>query len=262
MNVPVSPPVDLRNLRELAPETAEKKLSRAIVVRRRRLADVAAPALALGLGVIAATGVLAWRGATAELDRRRRRSGLLLAGGLGLAAIGLGAWQLQRWSLPSPPYEVELRAGRFEVRRYPSLQVAETKVDAPWDHALMEGFRRLAGFILRDNDAQQEIAMTVPVLGTGGEDGYRLSLIMPDDVLVPAPTDARVALANVPARRVAVLRFTGRYTAENLAAHKQALARALARRGLEPKGEAMFAGYDPPSTIPLLRRTELWVELA
>ena len=32
--------------------------------------------------------------------------------------------------------------------------------------------------------------------------------------------------------------------------------------GLEPVGPIVFAGYDPPSTLPLLRLNELWVELA
>ena len=130
MNVPISPPIDLRNLKDLAslePESMEKKLSKALVVRRRSRKK---PIAALGLGVLAATGVLAWRALTAETDRRsrRNRNGFLLAGGLGLAALGLARWQLQRYFTPTPPYEVALHAGSFELRRYPSLQVAETTI--------------------------------------------------------------------------------------------------------------------------------------
>ena len=130
------------------------------------------------------------------------------------------------------------------------------------DEALGEGFRRLAGFTFGANIAAQKVAMTTPVLGTGDEKGYRVSFVLPRDIIVPWPSDPRIALKNVPARMVAALRFHGRHTVENLEAHKIELARALATRGLKPKGEAMFAGYDPPSTIPLLRRTELWVDIA
>lgn len=254
MNLPAAPPVDLGNLGAI--DTIDP--TKALVVRRSRSR---APLLATGLGFLAATGVLGWRMVAVELASRRRRNALLFAAaGLGCAAV-LARWQLQRYFTASPPYDVELGGGRFEVRRYPSLQVAETRVDATWSQALDEGFRRLARFLFGDNVAAQKLSMTTPVLGTGDDDGYRLSFVLPDDVLVPSPRDSRVELKNVPPRRVAALRFHGRYTAENLEAHKRLLARALAEHNLKPVGEAMFAGYDPPTTIPLLRRTELWVEV-
>lgn len=253
--MPLSPPVDLANLSNLA----ETQASRAMVLRRRSRVK---PLAALGAGIIAATGVLALRAFGAA--PRRSRTGLIVAGsvGLGLAALGLARWQLQRYFTPTPPYEVALRSGSFELRRYPSLQIAQTTVDGHWNDALEEGFRRLARFIFGDNASAQKVAMTTPVLGTGDDDGFRVSFVLPRDILVPAPRDPRVELKNVPARMVAALRFHGRYDVKNLEAHKVELARALAERGLKPKGEAMFAGYDPPSTLPFLRRTELWVDIA
>lgn len=255
MNLPAAPPVDLRNLAAI--DTIEP--TKALVVRK---AKSRGRLVATGLGFLAATGVLGWRMVTAELAGRaaRRNALLFAAAGIGAAAL-FARWQLQRYFTASPPYEVELGGGRFEIRRYPSLQIAETRVDATWSEALDEGFRRLAGFIFGANVAHEKLSMTTPVLGTGDEEGYRLSFVLPDDVLVPTPNDARVELKNVPARRVAALRFHGRYSAENLEAHKRLLARALAEHNLKPVGEAMFAGYDPPSTIPALRRTELWVEV-
>ena len=75
--------------------------------------------------------------------------------------------------------------------------------------------------------------MTMPVLGTGDAEGYRLSFVLPNDIVVPTPSDARVELKSVASRRVAALRFHGRHEAENLEAHKQQLARAVARASPE-----------------------------
>jgi hypothetical protein len=256
MNLPATPPVDFKNLAAIAPSDVKPDTSRALVVRKRSKAK---PIAAAGLGLLTATGVLAWRAAITS--RRSHTSELLVAGAAGVALIGLAAWQLQRLFAPQPSYEVELRDGDFEVRRYPSLRTVDTEVDATWDAALDEGFRRLARFIYGDNMEERKLPMTAPVLGTGDKFGYRLSFILGNDTLLPHPKDERIHVGWIPGRRVGVVRFRGRYNAYNLAAHKKDLAHALAVNHLRPRGEAVFAGYDPPTTLPLLRRNELWVEL-
>jgi hypothetical protein len=65
----------------------------------------------------------------------------------------------------------------------------------------------------------------------------------------------------VPARRVAALGFSGRYGGD-IPAHKRNELMFLTRlAGLSPRSEVWFAGYDGPSTLPLLRRNEVLVEL-
>ena len=193
----------------------------------------------------------------------RRKVGLWLGAAGSLALLATARWQLQRVFNEMPPYEVESKHGPLEVRRYPSMRVAETVVDASWDDALKEGFRRLAGFIFGNNDRHQKIAMTSPVLGssTASGDAFKVTFVLPEGVQPPLPEDARVEVHEMAPRRVAVLRFRGRYDADGIEAGKKELAHALAMNGLQPRGEATFAGYDPPSTLPLLRRNELWIEL-
>jgi hypothetical protein len=60
---------------------------------------------------------------------------------------------------------------------------------------------------------------------------------------------------------VAVLRYRGRHDAETMASRSLELLVALRRAGLRYRGNPQFAGYDAPSTLPLLRRNEVWVEL-
>jgi hypothetical protein len=94
---------------------------------------------------------------------------------------------------------------------------------------------------------------------------YTVTFTMPKAIApssLPVPDDSRIHLRAVPARRVAVLRYRGRFTFERVAEHARFLQEVLARAGLETRGEPEFAGYDAPSTLPWLRRNEVWVELA
>jgi hypothetical protein len=78
---------------------------------------------------------------------------------------------------------------------------------------------------------------------------------------LPVPEDSRVRLRSVPPRRVAVLRYSGRYSARRVAEKARQLLEAVDRAGLPTRGEPEFAGYDPPTTLPWLRRNEVWIEL-
>jgi len=79
---------------------------------------------------------------------------------------------------------------------------------------------------------------------------------------LPIPEDPRVRLRPLDERRVAVLRFSGRYTPLRVGDRARELIHRLHREGLEPRGPVEFAGYDPPTTLPFLRRNEVRVELA
>lgn len=78
---------------------------------------------------------------------------------------------------------------------------------------------------------------------------------------LPMPDDERVQLTLKPEARVAVLRYRGHHDADTMASRSLELLVALRRAGLRYRGNPQFAGYDPPSTLPLLRRNEVWVEL-
>lgn len=205
---------------------------------------------------------------------------------LGLATLGVAGlvyWQLQRLFTEEPDYALERRVGPLEIRRYGAIVQAETDVDAPdWRVALDLGFRRLAAYIFGRNHALERVSMTTPVkhgaqraerlpmtapvARTASLEGpWRIAFTMPAGrslTSLPEPDDARVHLTEIPERRVAVLRFNGRYSAERVAAMADALREEARTSGLVTKGEVEFAGYDPPSTLPFLRRNEVWVELA
>jgi hypothetical protein len=262
---------------EGAPTLATKatsRKSRALARTPRRpeenLADVAFwPVLAIapttvGLVVEAVAG------------KRARNAGVLAALGT-TVGLGLFRWQLARLFAEEPAYVVERRIGRFEIRAYPATVRAETKVSGlAWRAALDEGFQRLFGYISKGNEADERIRMTAPVTTfrdhdaaaaiqtTGTSDDVIVAFMMPARrarASLPAPRDARVQLVEGASRRVAVLRYQGSFDADVTRAKQRELYAAMQRVGLKAVGNPAFAGYDPPTTLPFLRRNEVWIEV-
>jgi DNA gyrase inhibitor GyrI len=179
----------------------------------------------------------------------------------GLVALGVVRWQLRRLFVSEPEHTVDARRDGFEIRHYAPVRVAETPVGGTWEEALGQGFRRLAGFIFGSNARKQRIAMTAPVTATREGEGYRVAFAMPEGIDLPRPDDEHIAIHAVPSRRVAVLRFRGRPGVDSIESRKRELLDLAEASGYVPRGEPTFAGYDPPWTLPLLRRNEVWVEI-
>lgn len=212
-------------------------------------------------------GMVALPAAVGALVGRTRRSTLLgsVAGGLtAFTMLGL-RWQLARFFTEQPAYDVEEHIGRLEIRRYHPTVTARTRVaTSNYDWALQTGFKKLAGYIFGDNFNGEKLAMTAPVQ-TSDRDGFVMSFVMPKGrslATLPKPNDSEVELDEVPERRVAVLRFSGRYRGTDVHAHEDQLLKLVKQAGLVATSEPMFAGFDSPSTLPFLRRNEVWVEVA
>jgi hypothetical protein len=101
------------------------------------------------------------------------------------------------------------------------------------------------------------------VLTAMREGRYTVAFVMPPRRSLsdlPRPAHLGVALREIPEHTIAALRFRGRFTRDNVAAHERALLRHLVDAGLATRGSITFAAYDTPLTLPLLRRNELWIE--
>lgn len=203
-------------------------------------------------------------GTAVALITRSKRAGVVAGG---ISAIGLATvrWQLQRLWSDEPAYEVERSFGKLEIRRYPAHVEARTKIDeTAVDRALDAGFDRLAVYIFGANRGGEELDMTAPVVASGISGGHQVAFVMPPErtlASLPRPEDNRVELVEIPERTLAVLSFRGRSTDENVAQHEAELRRQVTAAGLAAKGHATLAAFDPPWTLPAVRRNELWFEV-
>ena len=201
--------------------------------------------------------------------------GVLLAGLLsgGCAVFGGQA-------APEPDYTVAVSEPPFEIREYPALAGATTTAAGDYDDAADAGFRRLFDYIRGANlpaedipmtapvfvePRGREIPMTAPVMVQAEDQAWQVMFILPPGVnaaQAPRPTDASIELGTLPARRVAVVRFTGFLNSGNIAEQRRRLAGWLEGRGERPTGPWQAAGYHPPWTLPWLRRNEVLVPVA
>ncbi len=178
-----------------------------------------------------------------------------------------------------PRYDVVERLGDAELRAYAPRLAAETTVPGAAEAARGEGFRRLAGYIFGGNaggsriamtapvaqaDAGRQIAMTAPVSqAPAGAAGWSIRFFLPAGLLdPPAPRDARVGIVTVPAETMAVLRFPGIASDAAIAAQRTRLLTLLAPTGWAPAGPPVTWFYDPPWTLPPLRRNEVAVPVS
>lgn len=129
------------------------------------------------------------------------------------------------------------------------------------------------GLELVEHPTQERIAMTAPVTAYGAANqnagpsatrGVTVAFTLPAGrplTSFPVPSDPSVRLRSVPSRRVAALRFTGLHGEVSLRRKERELIAKVKQAGFTSRGEPMFAGYDPPTTFPMFRRNEVWIEV-
>ena len=176
---------------------------------------------------------------------------------------------------------VDRLADAVEIRRYGPRAAAEVRLDGAAAGGGMQAqgraFRTLFAYIQGANDggrtiamtapveqrsAGSSIAMTAPVETTTNADGFVMRFFLPDDLTAasaPEPTDPTVAIVELPASDVAVSRFTGWWSEASLARRQATLIDALDGTGWVATGPPVGWFYDPPWTIPFLRRNEVAV---
>lgn len=171
-------------------------------------------------------------------------------------------------NVKTPEYEVISTAAEYELRRYPDLLVAETRGQAGTGGNGL--FPVLAGFIFGGNEASDEIAMTAPVLMAGTAAASNsphepaMQFIMPGEFTMetlPKPVDGRVILREVPTRVLAARRFGWFASAGTRESQLESLLGALRRDGIAVVGEPVYAAYQPPFSVPFLKRHEMLVEV-
>jgi hypothetical protein len=196
-------------------------------------------------------------------------------------------WTGPLMATEEPKFESLRKEDNFEVRRYAPLIVAETVVEGDMDSASRRGFRLIADYIFGNNEriamtkpvvaeAQgkaEKIAMTAPVSiepesadrnRMAGAQRWRVHFVMPSQytlAILPRPLNPQVTLREVPAQTFAVLTYSGLNTEKTVQDKTDQLLDWLKAEGVETIGKPQLARYDPPWTLPFLRRNEILQEI-
>lgn len=205
----------------------------------------------------------------------------------GALVIGMTIWTIGSyavvWTIEEPTYTVLEKKDGYEIRQYAPYIKAEAEVTGTYAEATNQGFRIIADYIFGNNIRKEsismttpvlespqipeaeKIAMTVPVLESNTESATRtIAFVLPSKYTLetlPTPNNPAVKLTPVPARKVAVLRFTWYMTETRIAHKKYQLGEMLARDGKVIVSEFETARYNPPLSMPLTLRNEIIIPI-
>jgi effector-binding domain-containing protein len=165
------------------------------------------------------------------------------------------------------PYVINGWAGEIEFRNYPTLVLAT--VESPGNDA---GFDLLFKYISGNNKAKNTIPMTAPVITSTKipmtapvvSDAESMSFVMPPQKTgeeIPDPIDSRVRIVTLPGREIAVIRFGGYASKEDVAAATSRLLEGLTDEGIASVGQVFLMRYDPPWMPGFFRRNEVGIEI-
>jgi hypothetical protein len=185
-------------------------------------------------------------------------------------------------AVEEPKYTVLEKTPPFELRSYSPMILAEVQVEGDLDEASSQGFRLIAAYIFGQNQPSEKISMTAPVVveeravkgaaiamtapvnieSYAGK--WTVSFVMPAEYSMeslPKPLNSKVQLRQIPAVKRAVLSFSGFYNENKVAERTLELEEWMKTKNLQAASIAKFARYNPPWTLPFMRRNEIMIDV-
>ena len=191
------------------------------------------------------------------------------------AVIFIGA--IDAMAIEEAAYTVVIKDEKFEIRDYAPHILAETFVEGDFEEAGNKAFNVLFGYISGDNRSREKVAMTAPVSQEPkGEkikmtapvgqqrvqERWAVSFMMPASYTLetlPEPEDPKVTLRQVPARRMAAVRYSGFWNEKGYLRYKLELESWINENGLTIVGDPIWARYNAPFTPWFMRRNEILI---
>ena len=181
-------------------------------------------------------------------------------------------------NVEKPDYKVIQSEQNIEIRQYEPMIIAEVEVDGKREDAIRDGFRLLADYIFGNNTVQQvismtapvqqkenqKIAMTAPVQQQSTGKSWRMSFVMPSKYSMdslPVPNNNRVRLKGILAKKFVVIEFSGTNSNENVTEHENQLMNYIEENQIKINDSPKYAFYNPPWSLPFLRRNEVMIEI-
>jgi effector-binding domain-containing protein len=159
------------------------------------------------------------------------------------------------------PYTVIKIDDIFELREYAPQVLAEIIVEGNLEDAGNKAFRPLFRYISGDNKSRGKIAMTAPVSQEQkgekmsmtapvsqqrAQGKWAVSFMMPASYTMetlPTPDDPNIKLRQVPAHRVAAVRYSGFWSEEKYLLNKEKLEAWIKKNRFAVIGEPVWAAF-------------------
>ena len=186
-------------------------------------------------------------------------------------------------AIEEPKFTLLEKDKAFELRAYAPKIIAEVVVDGNMREASSKGFRLIADFIFGNNTVQsgksekismtapvsvepqsEKISMTSPVGVQHASKGWKVYFVMPSQYTLetlPKPKSPLVSIKQRSSQKFAVIRFSGLVDEEKMEKKVAELKQWTDNKKLKVLGNPELARYNPPWTLPFLRRNEVMVEV-
>ena len=178
-----------------------------------------------------------------------------------------------------PQYKLVATVGSVQIRQYAPRLTASVTLKGDEIQTRSQGFTRLAHYIFGANTNDTSISMTAPVVQAAAKGGkiamtqpvtqaeqspgiWTISFFMPAKYTrsnLPKPVDPSIIIGEAEAQTFGVWRFSGIPDAQRVARAAGQLLTALSKSNWQPQDSPVAWFYDPPWTIPWLRRNEVAV---
>ena len=183
-----------------------------------------------------------------------------------------------------PKFSIIEKSEPFELRNYAPQLIAEVKVEGDLDAASSQGFRLIAAFIFGKNQVSEKISMTAPVgieatqstkiamtVPVGieaskdsatGVNQWVFSFVMPSEytmATLPKPLNPLVTIRELPAQKRAAIIFSGFNSEAKVLEKTKALEEWIKSKQWQVIGSPQFARYNPPWSLPFMRRNEILI---
>lgn len=196
----------------------------------------------------------------------------------GIVVIAGTFWGSIVSNVEHPKYKIVASYRSIEIRDYGAMIVAEVEVAGERDTAISAGFRILANYIFGNNlssrkvamtapvtqQLNEKIAMTAPVTQVGKGNSWQVRFVMPASytlATLPKPNDPTVKIREIEAKRFAVIRFSGLAGGDSLQRKTDQLTKFMMEKKMVPASSPIYAFYNPPWTLPFMRRNEIMIEV-
>lgn len=155
-------------------------------------------------------------------------------------------------------YEVIKEGNQYELRQYPDFMVVTVDTSKPVGS---QGFNALFNYINGKNVNNKEIPMTAPVINTLDEGHPKLSFVILNQEDIPKPLSQQVEVQKIPGGTFAAFKFSGLNFEGKISKLKKELEKWVYNKGYLPVSEFYLARFNPPTTLPFLRRNEIIVRI-
>ena len=181
---------------------------------------------------------------------------------IAFVVVQLFAMKGQR-NIETYPYFVQKKYDIFEIRNYEATLFTTVKLATKkYKESSSKGFSLLAGYIFGNNERNEKIAMTSPVVMTI-EDSVTMMFMVPKKFkkeMLPQPNQLQIEFKEEPAKTVAAIVFDGWANDEKIEKYKEKLKAALDAEGITYTNRFYFLGYNAPYEV-FNRKNEVIVEL-